>query len=634
VRSLGALLLMLLLTAAGAAPTSGQTITGLQPESGAPGTTVEIYGTGFSTTATDNTVKFGGKTAQVNSAKSTVIYAEVPSGPEGPVEVSVTISGTTVTSGKRFGVVTGGSGTFADIGAGLTGVDAPATAIADVDGDGDQDVLVAGDEGSDSPSTTLYEQQPDGSFQAAGAGLIGLRYASVSIADVDGDGDKDLLVAGRASGDTPTTILYKQQSDGSFSAANAGLTDVQDAGTSIADVDGDGDQDLLIAGEKSDGSDLTTLYKQQSDGSFSAAGAGLKNLSNASTSIADIDGDGDQDLLITGIGSFVSTVLYEQQSDGSFFSVGALTGVQNGSVSIADVDGDGDQDLLVAGLDGDNNRVTTLYKQQSDGTFSAANAGLPCVNGAGTSIADVDGDGDQDLLIAGNFTTALYEQQSDGSFSAANAGLTGVENASTSISDVDGDGDQDLLVAGNGGSRVATLYENDDVPTVTAITRSSPTKSTTNQSSVDFSVSFSETVSGIDTGDFTLGRTPDGGASISNVSTSGDTTVTVDGISGTGALVRSIILPGYTAFLHTAFLRSGSFRTYPLSRNGLLDRCREGKVTVSGQVYVGEAVCVGGDGCVRMFFCVDSVPCFGSVTYVRSVPFVRSDLRTGGVTLV
>lgn len=72
--------------AVGVGSVLGQAITGMQPGSGAPGTAVEIYGTGFSTTASDNTVKFGGTTATVDSAKSTVIYATVPSGPEGPVE--------------------------------------------------------------------------------------------------------------------------------------------------------------------------------------------------------------------------------------------------------------------------------------------------------------------------------------------------------------------------------------------------------------------------------------------------------------------------------------------------------------------------------------------------------------------
>jgi fibronectin type 3 domain-containing protein len=56
------------------------TITGFQPESGAPGTTVRIRGTGFSSTVSNNTVTMGGVSATIDSAKSSVLYAQVSRG--------------------------------------------------------------------------------------------------------------------------------------------------------------------------------------------------------------------------------------------------------------------------------------------------------------------------------------------------------------------------------------------------------------------------------------------------------------------------------------------------------------------------------------------------------------------------
>jgi len=473
---------------------SGRTplaITGLQPESGAAGTTVRIRGTGFSPTASDNTVTFGSATATVESAKSTAIYAQVPSGVSGPVEVSVSVHDTMVTGSRRFGVVTAGTGTFVDS-TGLPGATAAATAIADVDGDGDRDLLVAGDDGS-SPATTLYIQQSDGSFAAANAGLTDISDGSVSIADVDGDGDQDLLIAGDAGGvGGQETILYEQQSDGSFDTADAGLTGVERAATAIADVDGNGEQDLLVAGFDPAASDTTTTLYTQSSGSFNPAGAGLTGVSDGSISIADVDGDGNQDLLIAGDApSRDTTILYKQKSGGSFQAAGAgLTGATHAATSIADVDGDGTLDLLVAGLDvtegfSDNIPTTTLYEQQSDGSFEAANANLTGVNHGSTSIADVDGDGDADLLVTGSSesglgtpTTTLYEQKSDGSFEANGTDLTDVEAAASSVADVDGDGDQDLLIAGRDADTnpTTTVYRNGedvfapDVPPTLAAT--------------------------------------------------------------------------------------------------------------------------------------------------------------------
>ena len=246
-------------------------------------------------------------------------------------------------------------GSFQPANADLSGVAFGSSSIADIDGQNGLDLLITGRDSNRDPVATLYLQQPDGSFQPASAGLTGVDLSSSSIADVDGQNGLDLLITGRDSNRDPVATLYLQQPDGSFQPASAGLEGVTFSSSSIADVDAQNGPDLLITGRDSNFDLVATLYLQQPDGSFQPAGAGLAGVYSSSSSIADVDGQNGPDLLITGDDSNLNptATLYLQQPDGSFQPASAgLTGVNRGSSSIADIDTDGDLDLLLTGSDG------------------------------------------------------------------------------------------------------------------------------------------------------------------------------------------------------------------------------------------------------------------------------------------
>ncbi len=345
---------------------------------------------------------------------------------------------------------------------GLTGAPNGSTSIADVDGDGNQDILITGPDENNEPTATLYLGNGQGSFSKAGADLTGVRGGSTSIADVDGDGNQDLLITGSDENNDPTATLYLGNGQGGFEEASAGLTGVsgfRGGSTSIADVDRDGNQDILITGNDENDNPTATLYLGDREGGFTEAGAGLTGVREGSTSIADVDGDGNQDLLIAGNGkNGRSTTLYLGDGEGSFTEAGAgLIRVGSSSTSIADVNGDENQDLLITGTGENGEPTARLYLGDGRGEFFETRAGLTGVGrfsrGGSTSIADVDGDGNQDLLITGpdesnRPTATLYLGDGQGEFSEAGAGLTGVEGGSTSIEDIDGDGDPDLLITG------------------------------------------------------------------------------------------------------------------------------------------------------------------------------------------
>jgi len=283
-------------------------------------------------------------------------------------------------------------------------------------------LLITGDNGVfGDPTATLYLGDGRGGFSEAGAGLTGVANGSTSIADVDGDGNQDLLITGTSESGR-TTALYLGDEQGGFSEASADLTDTQGSSTSIADVNGDGNPDLLIAGDDGFRSRTTRLYLGDGKGGFTEADAGLTGANASSTSIADVDGDGNLDLLITAedeSGAPTAT-LYLGDGQGGFTEADAgLTGILGGSTSIADVNGNGNPDLLIAGEDKKGDPTATLYLGDGQGDFSEADAGLAGVVLNSTSIADVDGDTDLDLLVTGfSLTTRspsaiLYENLFD-----------------------------------------------------------------------------------------------------------------------------------------------------------------------------------------------------------------------------
>jgi len=178
-----------------AGPALGQSISSFAPESGTPGTSVSIYGSGFSSTAGDNTVEFGGTAATVTSASANRLVVEVPNGATGLVDLSVTVSGTTVTETQPFAGLEANQGAraYTDIGAGLdSDLNRGEFEWVDYGGDGDLDLFVAAN-----GNTILYRNSGGGTFAKLDLGIISVNNgASVDWGDYDNDGDLDVVVSG------------------------------------------------------------------------------------------------------------------------------------------------------------------------------------------------------------------------------------------------------------------------------------------------------------------------------------------------------------------------------------------------------------------------------------------------------
>jgi hypothetical protein len=153
---------------------------------------------------------------------------------------------------------------------------------------------------------------------------------------------------------------------------DAELSDVGLPSLDWGDYDGDGDLDLVVAGNNEAGEKVTRIYRNEGSGKFTAIGADLPRVSAASVAWGDYDGDGHLDLALAGSDepfNYIARV-YRNDGTGNFTALDAgLDGVGvTPAVDWGDYDGDGDLDLVVAGDDGFDN-ITTIYRNEGGGVL-------------------------------------------------------------------------------------------------------------------------------------------------------------------------------------------------------------------------------------------------------------------------
>lgn len=190
----------------------------------------------------------------------------------------------------------------------------------------------------------------------------------------------------------------------------------------------------------------------------------------------DIDGDGDLDLLMTGITPQIWTRLYINDGTGNFTEVThSFPRTGNGQAFFKDLDGDGDLDLFFSGQDELGQKFANIYRNDGTGNFTLVPNNLP-VFIKGAAIADVDNDGDLDLVITTSTVAGIYLNNGNAVLTPqGNSVFTPVDGI-VQIIDIENDGDQDVIISGsntiklyeNNGSGVFTLNTNTTFPAITA----------------------------------------------------------------------------------------------------------------------------------------------------------------------
>ena len=364
--------------------------------------------------------------------------------------------------------------------------------LVDLDDDGDLDLLV----GERSGHLALYRNQgvatsPDWQFETADyAGVNTGGWAYPALADVTNDGAPDLFV-GAGDGTlsiyyndgTPTQVLWPASPDESLSVG-------ENAAPALADLDDDGDLDLLVGHVGSTlyhfqntGTLTNPVWMQRTDsyGGVSEPGHGLQ------PSFVDLDGDDDPDLLIGRHGDLVwyrnngppNAPTWTRVTDG-YMGFGGSSAVSPAS---GDWDGDGNNDLVT----GEHWGVLRFFR--NDGSTMLTTSGPPTwteqdlilpfdlAGDSAPALADWDDDGDMDLLL-GQAHGQVHQYTNGGSAAAPDwrpddvlltLPWTNHPHVFPTLADIDGDDDYDLFIGEGGWQGLGAggnihYYRNDGTP--------------------------------------------------------------------------------------------------------------------------------------------------------------------------
>ncbi|WP_223033447.1 FG-GAP-like repeat-containing protein [Hanstruepera marina] len=310
---------------------------------------------------------------------------------------------------------TAGGGNFTQYNYGSTGSSHWGLAIADVDKNGFNDVVIGGynngvrvlkasSNGATYSSTTLN-------------GTIFLQ--NVNFADMDNNGTIDIF----ACHDNGTSLAYNNDGSGNYTIDNAGLINAVSTvpsdnsgnyGSIWTDYDNDGDQDLYISKcrlgvtNANDGRRINLLFQNDGNGNYTdvAVAAGLVPYGQSwSANFEDIDNDGDLDCIV--INHDINSVIYENNGNGTFSDITAssgissiLSGMGSGGIQIIMEDFDNDTfiDLFVTARSGSHH----MFKNNGNKTFTEMPSPFTLPTGPSriqsAAVGDLNNDGFMDVV--------------------------------------------------------------------------------------------------------------------------------------------------------------------------------------------------------------------------------------------
>lgn len=348
-------------------------------------------------------------------------------------------------------------------------------AVADFTGDGRDDVaayslgIVRG--GTFYDSLRVY-----GSDGLGGLSLLSDvsadTFSPPSVADIDGDSDLDLL---NCTFVFDGAVFWNENTGGGTFAGATELysyPDMDGFDLLVGDLDGDTLPDLVTtfltipARDGGRGKPLRSLRVSlnQGSGAFATGDSVPMVLGPYSLlHIGDVDGDSNADIVLReedDVSAFLGDGTGTSFTRSLLFTVGPTT--TNSVFAFADFDGDTDLDIVGSG---DGNEAFTLYRNDGTGGFGTPEESPAPVRLQDMAHADVDLDGDSDLVTAGE-QVIVYLNDGTGAFAPASPATLYAGNGAPHVAagDLDNDGSPDIVVADNGASRIYPVISTAGVP--------------------------------------------------------------------------------------------------------------------------------------------------------------------------
>ncbi len=292
---------------------------------------------------------------------------------------------------------------------------------------------------------------------AASSGLFGAAVSydtqasshAAAIADVDGDGKNDLIITNAADGTEPNTVMVRLgNGNGTFGGPAFYGTGDRPKFTAIADLNGDGKLDLVTANQDAS---TTSVLLGNGNGTFQSKTDYGTCSHGHEVAVGDFNHDGKRDLAVACWGGSVISILLGN-GDGTF---GAKTDIASGSAPHSLVVGrfnaDAYDDLAVANHGGD---TVGILLGTSGGSFASVVTYAVGSKPHSVRSGDFNKDGKTDLATAndGSDNVSVLLGRGDGTFQDAVSYAAGSVPKSVAVGDLNGDGKVDLTASDTGGN--------------------------------------------------------------------------------------------------------------------------------------------------------------------------------------